>query len=991
MPFRPSMRPAPLAPDGGLDLSEVEREFVFEEAYAAALRQDNTIASYLTDVRDQRGEIDPDFNPWEELQGTGFEDDWQAFVGTRNRQEFRLTMEQVRREREDRRILEDAGMTGFGLSLGAALFDLPSLLPGAAISRGAVTATRQAARVGAAAGGAAAAAEAALQASQTIRPLEESAIAIGGSVLLGGLLGSTLARSRIDGPAQWRRMSDGIETAVPNAIDEVNSVGAAASTVRVGTALPLRREALFQTMRKMPGVNLLLRGEPLIRSITSPLQEVRRAVAELTEVPLQWLMNERGETPAPGGSVEQRIKARRNSELSGVISDAHRIYAEYWKDGPVGMVGRITAPMEAWTRHLFGRNSKLTQKEFFEEVGRALSRGDNHPIPHVAQVARLIRERVFKPMARELEELKLLDDLPEKPRHAESYVTRIYNRQKIVRHLGDGTADDLARTLEREFAKKNPDAEIAEIKAAVDDTIRSILSLKEGEHHVFSALAKPTRARVLDVEDEVLEPWLERDARIIVENYYHSVLPDVELTRTFGDRSMKSAFQRVNEEFAERMRQAKSQKQRQRLKRELDARKVDLEGMRDRVRGVYGVPANPENVWVRAGRTSKTLSFTGFLGGLLISQIPDAAWVVGRNGFGRVFGDALFDLVTAPRRLLRTKQDILDFGGAAEWVLNSRMVAIADVTSPYRMGSQFERGLDAASRVFSRATGAVPWNVAFKSIGGVISMSRMLRAADAVAKGTATKKQLRQLSEAGIDRARAVKIARQFSEHGDKDGRLWFANAAEWQDREAFEAFRNAISRELDLMVITPGQDKPLFMSQQIGSVLLQFKSFAVSANHRILLSGMQRADADVLSGALIALALGGMVSDIKSWQFGFEPKEGDAFWADALDRSGMAGWLFEANAVAELGGVGLAQITGEKLSRFQSRSNLLGLAGPSVDIAKNFLEAANAASQDKLTQGDIGRAMNIIPANNLFYLLPLFDKLEQGLTKATGARPKRE
>ena len=986
MPFRDDiLPPLGLAIDGGLDLTPAEREVTIGEAGAAALRIDNTVASALTDIRGERGAEDPTFSAWEELQGTGLEDFWESFVGVRNQEEFGLAQEQVERELRDRQTVSAAGATGVALTLGAAIFDLPTLLPGGVAVRGGTTALRLGARVGAASGIAAGAAEAALQRSQAIRTPEESLFAVGGSVVLGGLLGAGLSRSI--GRPVFNRMASDIETAIPRVVNDINTLGAAQA--KPGD-LRLRREGLFRVMKKIPGVSLLLRGEPLIRTVTSEFDEVRRAAAELAETPLQWKINERGESIAPGGSAEQAIKGRRNTELSSIISDTGRIYSEYWKGGPVGIVGRISAPLEAWAQHLAGKTERLTQKEFFEEVGRSLSRGDQHPIQEVAQAAKSIRQRIFAKVARELEEAKIFDDLSKKPKFADSYVTRIYLREKIVRHLNDGTDNDLAKTLEREFTRKNPEMDIAEVKTSVRETIQSILSLHEGQHHMLPALSKPTRARVLDVADEVLEPWLERDARIIMENYFHSVVPDLELIKRFGDTKMTSVFARINDEFARKTEAATSQKARKRLEQELRNRVADIEGMRDRIRGIYGVPANPENIFVRAGRTSKTLSFMGLLGGMMISAIPDVGQVVSRNGFQRVFGDTIVDLATAPRRLLKAKQDVLDFGGAAEWVLNTRTVALADVVSPYRSGTVFERFIGGGTQVFSRLTGMIPWNVAWKSIGGAISMSRMLRAADAVSRGKATKKQLIQLGEAGINRTLAVKVAEQFAKHGDKDGRIWIANSGMWKNTEAFEAFRNAMSRELDLMVITPGQDRPLFMSTQIGSILLQFKSFAVSANHRILLSGMQRADADVLSGVLIALVLGGMVSDTKAMLGGFKQREGIDFLFDSADRSGLLGWLMEANALAEVGGFGISQISGQKLSRFQSRSQLLGLAGPTVDMLANFLSATNSASQGKLTQGDIGKLINILPGNNLFYLLGLFDKLEEGLTSLTGAKPKR-
>jgi hypothetical protein len=187
--------------------------------------------------------------------------------------------------------------------------------------------------------------------------------------------------------------------------------------------------------------------------------------------------------------------------------------------------------------------------------------------------------------------------------------------------------------------------------------------------------------------------------------------------------------------------------------------------------------------------------------------------------------------------------------------------------------------------------------------------------------------------------------------------------------------------------VITPGQDKPLSFSSEMGKFFFQFKSFGVSAHHRILLSGIQRADADVLAQVTTAIILGGLTSNIKAQLGGYDQKEGVALWEDAVDRSGLAGWLMEPYGF--LGAQFGISASGEPTSRFQSRSYGQGLLGPSVDMGLGAMEGVSAFSTGKANYRDVRKLMRPVPGNNLWYLLPLFQKVQDGIVEATGAKPR--
>ena len=532
------------------------------------------------------------------------------------------------------------------------------------------------------------------------------------------------------------------------------------------------------------------------------------------------------------------------------------------------------------------------------------------------------------------------------------------------------------------------DASDLEIKEAARDAARAIIGLKPGEPSYRAALANPTRARTLDVPDKVLEPWLVSNAQVVANSYVRSMVPDIELKRTFGDLDLTQQVEAIQQEAAAKMAAAGSASQRKAIQKEAVENVRDLMGMRDRIRGTYGQPNDPTSGWVFAGRTGRMLSYTGYLGGMAISAIPDIATVIGRSGIAGVFG-ASADLVMNPKRLFFGAVDMADIGSASEWFLQTRMMSMMEVFDQYGTGTRGERVLGQVGAAFSKATLMTHWNVGWKSIGGTAVASNIAKAADAMRAGTATPKQKRLLGADGIEPWMAERIAAQLDQFGDKNGHTWLPRGQNWTDQEAFMAFRRAMNREFRMMVITPGQDKPLSFSHEVGKFIFQFKSFGFSAYERILIAGLQRSDADVLLQATSAILLGGLVSNIKADMGGYDRKEGVAFWEDALDRSGLAGWLFEPYNVLAGATGGATSVSGEVVSRYQARSEFEGLFGPTVDAARQIYGAAGATLRGDANFRDARALMRPIPGNNLFYLLDISQRVEDAVGKVIGANPR--
>ncbi|WP_234840542.1 hypothetical protein [Sinorhizobium meliloti] len=272
-----------------------------------------------------------------------------------------------------------------------------------------------------------------------------------------------------------------------------------------------------------------------------------------------------------------------------------------------------------------------------------------------------------------------------------------------------------------------------------------------------------------------------------------------------------------------------------------------------------------------------------------------------------------------------------------------------------------------------------------KQFAGLVTMTNVLKASQRVANGTATEKDITRLAASSINEDLAKRIAAQFSKHGDEQDGILLAKAADWSDRSAREAFRAAVVRDVDRIIVTPGQDKPLWMSTELGKTIGQFKSFYVSAMQRTVLAGIQQRDAATLSGVVVSLGLGAMAYWAKQTFAGQAPSDKPSVWAvEAFDRSGLMAYLTEVNAMSEKltrGQFGLSAFTGEQVSRYASRNVTSTFLGPTPGAIADIFEVSGAIFAGNATRADLRKTRLLMPMQNLFYIRLLLDEVE----KATG------
>lgn len=568
----------------------------------------------------------------------------------------------------------------------------------------------------------------------------------------------------------------------------------------------------------------------------------------------------------------------------------------------------------------------------------------------------------------------------------------------------DKAVIDTARRIAQQL-----DKEPGEVGALADEIIDRILGTPEGRlpynahsntttfNGVNVEARGPLAARQFMIPDELIEQWLENDVELLMRAYVRTMAPDIELVKRFGRVDMQDQLKEIVEDYARLSSRATTAKERARLEKQKNRDIRDLAAIRDRLRGTFALPENPDGIMVRTGRVIHALNFVRLLGGATISAITDPGSIVLSHGFMNVVGDGFVPMVRNWSRFRLAADELKAAGTALDMVLNSRAMRIGDVMDDFGRHTKFERAVSSASANFGVLSLLSPWTASMKQFAGLVTMRRILRDVEALAVGKASRKVTERLAAGYISEAHARKIAEQFAKHGSKQDGVWLPNTVAWDAdaRPAIEAFRAALSREVDKIIITPGQDKPLWMSTEWGKHLGQFKSFAFAATQRLLVAGLQQRDAAVVQGVVTMIALGGLVEVLKLKASGREvdidltdPKKAAQFMANAVDRSGLLGWLMEANNMTEKltrGAVGLSAITGKPISRYASRNITGALLGPTFGTVEDFIRVTGAATSREWNQSDSRVMRRLIPYNSIFWLRTIFDQAEAGINEFFG------
>jgi hypothetical protein len=990
MPLIPTKQLNELAPtteDFSLPMNREQEEAAFEKDYKttdvlkAAFSLDNTVGSFLTkfnniETRDNRVS-DPNYDAWEDLEG--YEDYKKDFVFAETKADVDFIKRNIDDQRSNRKLVNDAGWVGAASQIAAGVLDIVNLVPVGGASVKAFSAGGSILKKGAqVAGGGfmgSTLQELSLQSTQETRTFGESAANIAGATILSGLMGGAFGAIEAKTIAKFEREMNVPASDKPDPM-EPNSILLSEKSLEEGTSLSAASAHVPAELDQMKAglgkkVAEITPFTPNIRLATSPSVESRRVVQQLTETPFIYEKNALGiENPV---SVFTRVKMYDTNRYKA-IRELDGEYSKYRERVAGSFIDRASAKAS-------GKGKKyLTMREFREEVGRSMRRNDTSPIPEVQAAARAYRKELFEPLKQKGIETGLLPE-DVKVKTADSYLTRVYNKEKIA-----ARRPEFKQIIESWLARQ-PELLSADVDAISDYVINKLLGGHQGRiEYQPIATRGPLKERVLNIPDEQIEDFLESDIEMIGNYYQRTFAPDVELQSQFGSIDLEAEIQKINNDYSRKSAQpGLSEKQQLKLDKTRQRDIKDVEGIRDLVRGTYTSLRDPDGAIRRVFNSARKLNFTRLLGGVTLSSIPDIARPIMTNGFSRVFRGSLKPLIKSTKKFNIAADEAKLAGTALDVELNTRLNAMADINEPYARGTKIERGIDGLSNISGKVFFISQWNSFAKRFAATTTQARILQ------NSLGEADEIEYMRALGISGSTSRKIAKQFKKYGEREDDLFIANTEKWTDRDAVDKFRAAMSKEIDKTIVTPAPgERPLWMESEVGKTVGQFKTFMFAAHQKILIAGLQEDKMRFMSGATMMVGLGMLSYYLKMVSAGRPVSDDPKQWiAEGLDRSGVFTLLFEANNMQEkFTGYGLASAMGAgPMSRYHSRNLTGALAGPTGGLLEDIGKVTSNIGQDNYSKSDTRAIRRIQPFQNTFYLRRLFNEWEDGINDFFGVK----
>lgn len=754
-------------------------------------------------------------------------------------------------------------------------------------------------------------------------------------------------------------------------------------------------------------------GNPLMRLMTAPINAVRSVAESLLETPM-YLRKNRAGVPTDQ-ALETLIKV--DSAATGeALQTTRDLFNKSQGFGP-GEINFIRAKLKAGWRGVHS---------FKEDIGRALRNGDTSNDPLVAAAAKAWRSKVFDPLKERAMKLELfpeqqilrkeltalekqaakeglsdeltasiaaktkeLADWVPDPKGADSYLTRLYNYQK----LGEGRDEFVAAVAQ--YLNAIEGFTEAEAKRTAKNIHAGLLSkdnmfgLPKPEYRGVSMVSKqaggPLQSRVVTLPDNILEPWLISDIEHVGRTYTRRMATEINLAEKFGDRTMKNQIAAVEAEYEALIDATPNKKDKLVLHNALRDNIRDIEAMRDQFIGTYGLPSDPSGLFARGNRMARSWQYVVALGMQTISALPDMARPIVTNGL-MAYGKGLAHAM--PFMAKAAKEDVKRMGIGLDMLTSGRMRAIATLDEIPLVGGKFEHLTEEAASGFGKMSGMDQWNSFWKQYTGIMAVDRIAQMAERGWVKLNAKEQA-QLLWLGLDATKLNGIRKGFATHGAKEGGFNVANIASWglksdEMRMAARDLMAAANKEADTLIVTPGKgDKPILAGTDIGKTLFQFQSFVAAATNRMLVSGIAQRDLQVVSGIFMGVVIGSISQYAKDTINGRDTK-----WAsDPV--------LLIGKGLGQAGTLGLiAQIPADMaVAAYEGKSigKSLVNAIPGVDVPAEGLIKSGASALTQIQKGQgakaAAEAAKMLPYQNLFWLKMIFNEMGDEERSALGIR----
>jgi len=623
-----------------------------------------------------------------------------------------------------------------------------------------------------------------------------------------------------------------------------------------------------------------------------------------------------------------------------------------------------------------------------------------------------------------------------------NYINPLYKRDAI-----DANPELFKRIMQEELEKQGLS------KVIIDDIIESFmqyqptLRLKSIDEQL-SSVAKFTdegieevnkissrflgRELNIDYTRLMKEGFMEDDVMLLQRHYFNQVVPDIELTKVFGDpmgygsrwsadgNYQQGILQIVDNMLRKNGKYDKYYNQlgdinQEPLEKFLTKQQIqnikDLDASIHLTRGTYGLAQDPNRTFSRGLRMMKLYNATTMLTG--IAQVVDTARLIMINGMGKTFKiqTEMFQSGMAKEILKMSKNSTQLGGEALDMIDSSRAMGMYGMEDAFGVFNKMERGMSKVGNVyFTFLNASNPWNASVKTMAGFFNGTRIIENVEKIALGKSISKLNRaRLNFLGIDDTIAREIYKQYQKHGvGKNGKIStkadgndfkhmrVANSDSWDNtveaRKAAEIYHQGLSKQVNVDIVTPSKgDVPLWANSEMGGALAQFKKFGAAATQRMLMRGLQEKDTNFMQGILLLMGAGMMVDAFRQKQFNrdYSKKPFGQKIVDGFDRSGLGGIFSDINnAIERLGNnqVGLRPLLGGK-KPYGTYKDILNnpipdVLGPTANQITNIADIMWTWGTGKYNHHTARNVRRLVPFQNVWFLDSVFDKLEKDVLR---------
>jgi len=583
----------------------------------------------------------------------------------------------------------------------------------------------------------------------------------------------------------------------------------------------------------------------------------------------------------------------------------------------------------------------------------------------------------------------------------ETYLNRIWNIEKILKD------PEAFKKVLKDWFKRNPlrrttkDGKEIEAKTddislnkRVDEAFDNILNIEASQmdgdgfggwaisNGVLKAGAKPLMHRKINIPNREVMDWIETDINFLMRQYHTKMAPAIEIARKFGDKHLDNELARM--ELMLIKKHLNNKKDNTTIDKLLNA----FEDEKDKLLGTLNLQ-DPASLSKRSAAFLKDWASLAFMGKVIFSAMVDVARPVMVNGFHKTFAHgrfrtftkniALYDKAIAEIKYLAPASEIVMGNSRKRYIEDGGQIGLGRGGFFNKIFDRVATGANKAQGPFYIANLLSPWTVMWKDFQGIISAHRLLEDSIKVSMGVADDFDIRRLASYGIDEKAAKLIAKMPYEKVDD---LLVPNTTAWHKinggSQAIHKFRQALFGDVQRTIITPSpadqfnlmhgvfrvNDDALARSfdNSLGRFFgfqkttrggkfsnawmglpFQFFSWAVAANRKLLISGLQGREVQVMGGALAMVTMGMMGDYMKNPRY-WSQKSTEEKLIRGVELSGIAGLFTDMNFMMETisGGffdnpMGIRPMLGQEL-RFgdPDAADAIGEftgAGPSIPI----------------------------------------------------------